>query len=134
MSGLKEINNSEKYYLIDQGFYKPNLEEKQQNKGNLLENIVYLELLRQDYKITIGKMKDYEVDFIIRKNNEKAYIQVAYEIKEDEKTLERELRPLLKINDNYPKYLITTERDDYSQYGIKHLNIIEFLMNFEKSD
>ena len=132
MSGLKKINNSEKYYLIDQGFYKSNLEEKQQNKGNLLENIVYLELLRQDYKITIGKMKDYEVDFIIRKNNEKAYIQVAYEIKEDEKTLERELRPLLKINDNYPKYLITTERDDYSQYGIKHLNIIEFLMNFEK--
>lgn len=128
MVGLKEINNSEKYYLIDQGFYKSNLEEKQKNKGNLLENIVYLELLRQDYKITIGKMKDYEVDFIIRKNNKKAYIQVSYEIKYDEKTLERELRPLLKIKDNYPKYLITTDRDEYSQDGIKHLNVIEFLM------
>ena len=73
-------------------------------------------------------MKEYEVDFIIRKNNKKAYIQVSYEIKDDEKTLERELRPLLKIKDNYPKYLITTDRDDYSQDGIKHLNIIEFLM------
>ncbi|WP_296799116.1 ATP-binding protein [uncultured Methanobrevibacter sp.] len=131
MIGLKEINNSEKYYLIDQGFYKSNLEEKQQNKGRLLENIVYLELLRHNYKITIGKLKDYEVDFIIRKDNKKAYIQVAYEIKDD-KTLERELKPFMEIKDNYPKYLITTDRDDYSAHGIKHLNIIEFLKNFEK--
>lgn len=131
MIGLKEINNSEKYYLIDQGFYKSNLEEKQQNKGRLLENIIYLELLRHNYKITIGKLKDYEVDFIIRKDNKKAYIQVAYEIKDD-KTLERELKPFMEIKDNYPKYLITTDRDDYSTHGIKHLNIIEFLKNFEK--
>lgn len=131
--GLKEINNSEKYYLIDHGFYKSNLEEKQQNKGRLFENIVYLELLRKGYKITIGTMKDYEIDFILRKNNKKAYIQVAYEIKSDN-TLERELRPLLEIKDNYPKYLITKDRDDYSKDGIKHYNIIDFLMNFEKEN
>ena len=77
--GLKEINNSEKYYLINHGFYKSNLEEKQQNKGNILENIVYLELLRLGYKITIGTIKNYEVDFIIRKENQKAYIQVSYQ-------------------------------------------------------
>lgn len=78
-------------------------------------------------------MKDYEIDFILRKNNKKAYIQVAYEIKSDD-TLERELRPLLEIKDNYPKYLITKDRDDYSKDGIKHYNIIDFLMNFEKEN
>ena len=128
--GLKEINNSEKYYLIDSGFYKSNLEEKQQKKGKLLENIVYLELLRLNYKITIGRIKDYEIDFIIRKNNKKAYIQVSYEIKNDE-TRKREIRPLLKLKDNYPKYLITTDREDYSQDGIIHMNVIDFLKESE---
>lgn len=131
--GLKEIKNSEKYYLIDQGFYKSNLEEKRQNKGGLFENIVYLELLRKGYKITVGTLRDYEIDFIIRKNDKKAYVQVAYEIKSNE-TLERELRPLLEIKDNYPKYLITKDIDDYSKDGIKHYNIIDFLMNFEKEN
>lgn len=128
--GLREINNSEKYYLIDLGFYKSNLEEKQINKGNRLENIVYLELLRNNYKITIGKIKDLEIDFIARKNEEKIYIQVAYELKND-KTIEREFKPLLEIKDNYPKYVISTDKDDFSQKGIKHLNIINFLKNFE---
>ena len=128
--GLKEINNSEKYYLIDSGFYKSNLEEKQQKKGKLLENIVYLELLRLNYKITIGRIKDYEIDFIIRKNNKKAYIQVSYEIKNDE-TRKREIRPLLKLKDNYPKYIITTDREDYSQDGIIHMNVIDFLKESE---
>lgn len=131
--GLKEIKNSEKYYLIDQGFYKSNLEEKRQNKEGLFENIVYLELLRKGYKITVGTLRDYEIDFIIRKNDKKAYVQVAYEIKSNE-TLERELRPLLEIKDNYPKYLITKDIDDYSKDGIKHYNIIDFLMNFEKEN
>ena len=128
--GLKEINNSEKYYLIDQGFYKSNLEEKQLNKGNRLENIVYLELLRNNYKITIGKLNKMEIDFIARKNEEKIYIQVAYELKED-KTIEREFKPLLEIKDNYPKYVISTDKDNHSQKGIKHLNIIKFLKEFE---
>ncbi len=127
---LKEINNSEKYYLIDQGFYKSNLEEKLMNKGNRLENIVYLELLRNDYKITIGKINKMEIDFIARKKEEKIYIQVAYELKED-KTIEREFKPLLEIKDNYPKYVISTDKDDYSQKGIKHLNIIKFLKEFK---
>ncbi len=128
--GLKEINNSEKYYLIDQGFYKSNLEEKLMNKGNRLENIVYLELLRNEYKITIGKINEREIDFIARKKEEKIYIQVAYELKDDE-TIEREFKPLLEIKDNYPKYVISTDKDDYSQKGIKHLNIIKFLKEFK---
>ena len=100
------------------------------NKGNRLENIVYLELLRNDYKITIGKINKMEIDFIARKKEEKIYIQVAYELKED-KTIEREFKPLLEIKDNYPKYVISTDKDDYSQKGIKHLNIIKFLKEFK---
>lgn len=127
--GLNEINFAEKYYLIDLGFYKSILEEKQENRGHLIENLVYLELLRHGYKITIGTMDDMEVDFIARKGNEKLYIQVAYTI-EDEKTENREFKPLFRIADNYPKYIITADKVDKSKMGIKHINIISFLRNF----
>lgn len=130
MIGLKEINNSEKYYLVDQGFYKANLEEKQQNRGRLLENIVYLELLRHNYTVTVGTLKKYEVDFIARKDDAKIYIQVSYNLS-DKKTLERETRPLIEIKDNYPKYLISKDRENYTNNGIKHYNIIRFLKEFE---
>lgn len=128
--GLNEIINSEKCYLIDQGFYKSNLEEKQKNFGHLLENIVYLELLRNGYKVTIGKLKKYEIDFIARKDDEKIYIQVSYNLS-NKKTLNRELKPLLEIRDNYPKYLISKDRENYSTKGIKHYNIIQFLKEFK---
>lgn len=128
--GLNEISNSEKYYLIDQGFYKSNLEEKQKNFGHLLENIVYLELLRNGYIVTIGKLKKYEIDFIARKDEEKIYIQVSYNLS-NKKTLNRELKPLLEIKDNYPKYLISKDRENYSMKGIKHYNIIQFLKEFK---
>lgn len=124
--GLKEISSSEKYYLIDQGFYKSKLEEKQENKGHLLENIIYLELLRKGYKITVGTYKNYEIDFIARKDNDKIYIQVSYNLS-NKKTLEREIKPLLSIQDNYPKYLISMDRENYSTMGIKHVNAIHFL-------
>ena len=126
--GKKEINGPEKYYLIDQGFYKANLEVKQQNKGRILENIVYLELLRRGYKVTFGKIGDYEVDFIARKEEDKIYVQVSY-LLTDEKTIEREFRPLLEIKDNYPKYVISMDRLNMSRDGIKHLNVINFLKN-----
>lgn len=127
--GLNEINYSEKYYLIDLGFYKSLLEEKQENRGHLIENLVYLELLRHGYKITIGTMGDMEVDFIARKGNEKIYIQVAYTIA-DEKTANREFKPLMRIPDNYPKYILTTDKEDKSRRGIMHLNVITFLKDF----
>ncbi|WP_295618774.1 ATP-binding protein [uncultured Methanobrevibacter sp.] len=127
--GLNEINYSEKYYLIDLGFYKSLLEEKQENRGHLIENLVYLELLRHGYKITIGIMGDMEVDFIARKGNEKIYIQVAYTIA-DEKTANREFKPLMRIPDNYPKYILTTDKEDKSRRGIMHLNVITFLKDF----
>lgn len=127
--GLNEINFAEKYYITDLGFYKSLLEEKQENRGHLLENLVYLELLRHGYKITIGTLGHMEIDFIARKGNEKIYVQVAYSIK-DEKTEYREFKPLMKIADNYSKYIITTDKEDKSKLGIKHMHIIKFLKEF----
>ena len=90
----------------------------------------FLELLRKDYTVTIGTLNEYEIDFIARKDDEKIYIQVSYNLS-NPKTLERELKPLLKVNDNYPKYLISNDRENYNTQGIKHFNIINFLKDFK---
>ena len=131
--GKKEIIGSEKYYLLDTGFYKSQLEEKQRNIGHILENIIFIELKRHGYKITIGKVNDYEIDFICKKNNQKIYIQVTYLLENDE-TIEREFRPLLMIKDNYPKYVLSMDRTFQPQNGIKHMNIIDFLKNFNHNE
>ena len=121
---------SEKYYLMDLGFYKSQLEEKQQNIGHVLENIVYLELIRQDYKVTIGKFGNSEVDFVCRKDGKKVYVQVAY-LMNDAECVEREFNPLININDNYPKYVLSMDKLSQSRDGIEHVNIISFLTNPE---
>ena len=131
--GKKEIIGDEKFYLMDTGFYKSQLDEKQQNIGHILENIVFLELKRQGYKITFGKINGYEIDFVCKKNNQKIYFQVAYLIEDDE-TVEREFRPLLMIKDNYPKYVLSMDRILQPQNGIKHMNIIDFLKNFNHDE
>ena len=127
--GKKEIMGSEKYYLIDTGFYKSQLDEKQRNIGHILENIIFIELKRHGYKITTGKVNNYGIDFICKKNNQKLYIQVTYLLENDE-TIEREFRPLLMIKDNYPKYVLSMDRIIQPQNGIKHMNIIDFLKNY----
>lgn len=127
--GKKEIIGSEKYYLIDHGFYKSQLEDKQRNIGRLLENIVYVELLRHDFKVTVAKLNNLEVDFIAKKNGKRIYIQVAY-LLSDKNTINREFKPLLNIKDNYPKYVLSMDKLDYSCDGIKHRNIIKFLKEF----
>ena len=131
--GKKEIMGSEKFYLIDNGFYKSQLEEKQENIGHILENIVYVELKRHGYKITVGNVNDYEIDFVCRKNNQKIYIQVAYLLESDE-IIEREFRPLRKVNDNFPKYVVSMDKILQSQNGIKHLNLIDFLKYFNHDE
>lgn len=131
--GKKEIMGSEKFYLIDNGFYKSQLEEKQENIGHILENIVYVELKRHGYKITVGNVNDYEIDFVCRKNNQKIYIQVAYLLESDE-IIEREFRPLLKVTDNFPKYVVSMDKILQSQNGIKHLNLIDFLKYFNHDE
>lgn len=129
LTSKKEISGSEKFYIMDQGFYKSQIEEKQLNIGRILENIIYLELLRNDCKVTVGTINNYEIDFVCKKDNKKFYIQVAYHLY-DEKTIDREFRPLKQVDDNYPKYVLTMDRQDYSRDGIVHMNIIKFLREF----
>ena len=117
---------SDKYYLVDSGFYFIFIGSTQRNWGQLLENIVFLELIRQGYSITIGKIQDLEVDFVCRKANQIKYIQVSQSIL-DENTRKREFKSLEKISDSYPKYVISMDSFDFSANGIIHLNIIDFL-------
>jgi len=121
----KILTTNEKYYCIDPGFYELQT-GLNKSRGKILENIVFLELLRRKYKITIGNIDGLEVDFICRKPNKTIYIQVSESIL-DETTRNREFRSLEKINDNYPKYVLTLDNWDYSKNGIIHLNIINFL-------
>lgn len=130
ITGKKILTVQEKYYLVDQGFIQAMNTNPHRNIGRILENIVYLELLRHDYNVTIGKNKDYEIDFICTKHNIKFYIQVTQYLTED--NYEREIRPLLKIKDNYPKYIISQDTYDVSSEGIIHINLIKFLKDFEK--
>lgn len=122
---LKSLN---KYYLVDVGFRKIISKDQKPDVGFVLENIVYLELLRRGYKVYIGKINDLEVDFIAEKGDNKIYIQVSATII-DPNTFDREIRPLEKINDNYPKYIITMDELPLNKDGIKQINIIDFLMN-----
>lgn len=117
---------SDKYYLVDSGFYFIFNGSTQRNWGQLLENIVFLELIRQGYSIIIGKIQDLEVDFVCRKANQIKYIQVSQSIL-DENTRKREFKSLEKISDSYPKYVISMDSFDFSANGIIHLNIIDFL-------
>jgi hypothetical protein len=131
--GKKEMITPEKCYLVDTGFYKSQLDEKQQNIGHILENMVFIELKRQGYKITTGNVDGHEIDFVCKRNNQKIYIQVSY-LMEDEKTAEREFKPLLMVEDNYPKYVLSMDRTLQPKDGIKHMHIIDFLKNFNHDE
>ena len=124
--GKKILKVSEKYYIVDPGFYYLFNDENKRDLGYLLENIVYLELRRHGYKVTIGKLYDIEVDFVCKKPGKTTYIQVAQSIM-DPNTRDREFRPLNKIKDNYPKYVLSVDEINLSSNGIIHMNILEFL-------
>ena len=125
--GKKILNVNEKYYIVDHGIREAILESNQRDINQIFENIIYLELLRKGYNIKVGKVDNLEVDFVCTKGNEKIYIQVAYLLASPE-TTEREFSSLEKINDNYPKYVISMDEFDMSRNGIRHINIIDFLM------
>lgn len=126
--GKKILKFNEKFYITDQGFRQSLNMNNAKDISQILENIVYMEMLRRGYKITIGKVHDKEIDFICRKNDEKIYIQVSY-LLTTKQIRNREFGELLKINDNYPKIVISMDEFDFSQEGIKHYNIINFLKN-----
>ena len=121
-----------KYYLADTGIRNIILGFRNIDEGHLLKNVVYLELLRRGYKISIGKTFDYEVDFIAENVNTIKYYQVSRSIK-DSKVLERELRSLESIQDNYEKIILTMDKTINKDYnGIKVINIIDFLLDIKK--
>ena len=128
LKGKMFLKTLEKYYIVDIGIRNKLIGLRNTDYGHVLENIVYLELLRRGYEVSIGKIGSLEVDFVASKPNEKIYYQVSATIM-DEKTRERELRPLESISDNYPKYILTMDQIVFNDYsGIRVKNIIDFLL------
>ncbi|ADC45892.1 ATPase [Methanobrevibacter ruminantium M1] len=127
LKGKKEMKILGKYYLTDHGFHHALIEDNILKVTKILENIVYVELLRRGYKVNVGRNEDKtEVDFVCEKSGKYKYIQVSYRLT-SEQTLNREINPLLRIPDKYESILITTENHDFSKDGVRHLNIVDFL-------
>jgi predicted AAA+ superfamily ATPase len=133
IKGKKQLATQEKYYLVDAGLLNILTgREKTTDRGHILENTVYLELLRRGYRIWTGTMRNGEVDFTVKnKNGDIEYYQVTWEISGLE-TEKREFRSLESIKDNYPKYLLTTESFLQNKNGIIHHNVFEWLLNTVK--
>ena len=125
--GKKILNVNEKYYIADHGIREAIMENNQKDINQILENIVYFEMLRRGYNVKIGKVDNLEVDFVCKKNDETIYIQVSY-LLASEDTKEREFSVLENIKDNYPKYVLSMDEFNMSRNGIKHVNLIEFLI------
>lgn len=125
--GKKILSVNEKYYIADHGIREAIFENNQRDINQILENIIYIEMLRRGYEVKIGKINDLEVDFICTKYDEKIYIQVTYLLASPE-TIEREFSVLELVKDNFPKYVVSMDQFDMSRNGIKHYNIIDFLL------
>jgi predicted AAA+ superfamily ATPase len=126
LKGKKLLTVNEKYYCADHGLREAVLGNSNKDIGEVLENIVYLELLRRNYSITIGKLGDKEIDFVAEKDGALTYIQVTY-LLASEDTIEREFGVLRDVKDNYPKLVLSLDEVDMSREGIEHQNIRDFL-------
>lgn len=124
--GKKILTSGEKIFTADHGIREALLGSNRRDIAQILENIVYVELLRRGYDVTVGRDEIREVDFIARKSGDKIYFQVTYLLAE-ESTVEREFAPLQNIHDNFPKYVLSLDPITQSREGIIHRNIIEFL-------
>lgn len=131
INGKELLKTQEKFYVADSAFKYSVLGYTETSVAAMLENVVYLELLRRGYEVCIGKTSDGEIDFIATKQNDKMYVQVTREIF-SEKTEKREYERLLEIHDNYPKYVLTTDDFAGGNYeGIKTMHIADFLLSEE---
>ena len=125
--GKRILNGKYKYYLTDLGLGQVKNIGKRQQLGAYLENVVYNELISRGYDVKIGNLEKAEIDFIATRFKEKIYIQVAY-ILADDTVIDREFGAYKGIEDNYPKYVLTMDKHDFSQEGIIHKNVIDWLL------
>ena len=126
----KTLKIDEKYYLTDHGFRQATGFPITQDIERILENIVYIELLSRGYEVKVGKVKDKEINFIAKKEKDLSYYQISYKIR-DEKTRERIFETYNLVTDNFPKYVLSMDHSNFSQDGVIHKNIIDFLLEDE---
>ena len=127
LQGKQILSTNEKYYIADHGIREAVFGGNMRDINLILENIVYLELLRRGYKVTVGKTGEKEIDFVCDKRGDKLYVQVTY-LLASEDTIKREFGAYDTIRDNFPKYVISLDEFDMSRNGIKHQNIRDFLL------
>ena len=129
MKSRRSLKNEKKYYLADLGIYFSTNTDNRINYGPVLENVVYQYARSQGYMVSVGRIGKLECDFVLRsKQNDYAYVQVALTIMDSKKTEDREYRPLESIADGYPKYLVTRRDLPQKRNGIKHVDIIDFIL------
>lgn len=127
IKGKQYLKSLEKYYLVDVGLRRLLLGDKYSDIGHILENIVYLELIRRGYRVSIGKIGNLEIDFVAENGDNRIYYQVAASVL-DPSTFAREITPLKKVNDHYPKFIITMDELSINEDGIRQINVIDFLL------
>ena len=128
IKGKQYLKTLEKYYVVDIGLRYMLLGTRGTDVGHILENVIYLELLRRGYEVYVGKVDDLEVDFVAMEQKRTIYFQVAATVR-DEATLKRELNPLQKISDHYQKFILTLDEDPEADYeGIRRVNALDWLM------
>lgn len=127
IKGKQHLKSLEKYYLVDVGLRRLLIGDKNTDIGHILENIVYLELIRRGYAVSIGKVGDLEIDFVAESGDDRIYYQVSASVL-DPNTFSREITPLKKIADHYPKYIISMDEISMSEDGIKQVNVVDFLL------
>ena len=130
LKGKKLLATQEKYYLVDPGLMNILIgKENNRDRGHILENVVYLELLHRGYKVWTGSARDHEVDFVCKNpSGEIIYYQVAWQLSNTE-TIEREFNALEKIKDNFPKYVLSTDSFLIDRSGIEHINVFQWLLD-----
>ncbi|NCB44664.1 MAG: ATP-binding protein [Clostridia bacterium] len=127
VKGKQHLKSLEKYYLVDVGLRRLLLGDTAADIGHILENIVYLELIRRGHIVTIGKVDNQEIDFIAQRNGNREYYQVAASIL-DPATFAREVAPLKKVNDHYAKFILSLDELAINEDGIRQMNVVDFLM------
>ncbi len=128
INGKNVLKSLNKFYATDLGVKKNKTNRKEVNYSQCFENLIYNELINKGYQVYVGKTTKGEIDFIASKNRETKYIQACFDLSNEE-TRNREFSAFENIHDQYSKYVISKNKEDYSKDGIKHLNIFEFLMN-----